>query len=240
MSNVIQKCPKDGTEYAADFTGACESCLTPLQFFCKKHDQWLVDDTCNRCCKEGVPAPPPAAVGGGAKTLFSIGIFVVVVLCLLAVGGGSVYLALKSRQAKPVPKAALDRNPDLSPPHPPVSAPTPVTVAPVAIVPPSGSQSVPKTKTVFPEYPPIRLEMSAILVDGDNYVGKLIEVAGLVQLVNAEKRQFVLQQGNNTVEVRCDLASVANGERVIVTGLLEYDDTFSSYFIVAQKMSTSR
>lgn len=117
MTGVIKKCPKCGVVHDVSFVGDCESCFSPLQYYCRFHNEWLVDDTCNRCGKPTSPRPAatpvsppaPAAPPPGAapkKSFVAQGVGIAVISVAMAVMAMLVFQKATQRRREEALKAA--------------------------------------------------------------------------------------------------------------------------------------
>jgi len=97
----------------------------------------------------------------------------------------------------------------------------------------------------FPTYPPIELTIADILVDPDKYLNKLVRTSGFIQLKETEKESFDLRQGDHSIQViyryvgpglKSQLASDTGNRTVTATGLLQLDQNYNTYYIVAQDL----
>jgi len=233
MSNIVKKCPKDGIVYDAAFGGACESCFGPLQFYCKAHDQWLVDETCNLCPKPA-GAPPPAPTPSEPKGYW-FGLAMVAVLAVL-IGSGLIIWRMLGSHKKPRPVVA----PVAVPTPPP--APKPVPAPPLVVAPVQRPAPVVPTK---PAQPPVALSLHQMLDDPEPYLGKLVKTPGALQFKDTAIETFDLRQGDFAVPVQYagiaaaakSLVTAANpGREFVVIGILRRDETLNAIYIVAQQI----
>ncbi|HUK83851.1 MAG TPA: hypothetical protein VLZ12_14605 [Verrucomicrobiae bacterium] len=236
MGNIVKKCPKDGVEHDVGFTGNCESCFGPLQFYCKVHKQWLTEEVCPKCAKPISRTPSRAPAAGGDKSDLAIifGVLVLLVAVIIGIYGGVVHGRRRPKPQNAPPAAQATAQ---------VSQPAPQPVAP-PVSPPVSKEPQPATPS-FPTYPPIELAIADILVDPDKYLNKLVRTSGQIQLKEPDKESFDLRQGDHSIQViyryvgrsmKSQVAGDTANRTVTVTGLLQLDQNYNSYYIVAQEL----
>jgi hypothetical protein len=252
MGNIVKKCPKDGVEHDVGFTDKCESCFGPLQFYCKVHKQWLTDAVCPKCAK---PIPKtsgrtPAAGGDKSDLAIIFGVFVLLAAGIFGIYAGVAHLWRRSKPQS-APPAAKATAPVPKPMPQPVAAaapqrvsqPTPPPAAPP--VPPPVAKDLQPAMPSFPTYPPIELTIANILVDPDKYLNKLVRISGQIQLKETDKESFELRQGDHSIQViyryvgpglKSKVANDTGNRTAIATGLLQLDQTYNSYYIVAHDL----
>jgi hypothetical protein len=243
MGNIVKKCPKDGVERDVGFSGNCESCFGPLQFYCKVHKQWLTDEVCTKCSKPTPRAGARTSSERGDKWDVAIifGLLALLVAVIIGIYAGVVHGRHRSkpRSAPPVAKVTVPAQQPAAPVPQQISQPTPRPAAPPV---PNQSQAAPPS---FPTYPPIELTIANILVDPDRYMNKLVRTSGLIQLKETDKETFDLRQGDHSIQViyryvepglKSKVASDTGIRAATATGLLQLDQTYNSYYIIAQDL----
>ncbi len=110
---------------------------------------------------------------------------------------------------------------------------------------PPAPSAPPAISPSFPTYPPIELGIAEILVDPQKYVIKLVKTSGAAQAVDTAKEAFDLRQGDRVVPVsyrlvglgtKSKIGRAASGQTMVVTGLLQLDESDNSYYILAQEV----
>lgn len=213
MSQVLKKCPKDGIEYTADYTGTCESCFGPVQFYCKAHDQWLVDETCNKCGAPAAPATPKSDRW-----------FMVIILVLLVVLGASVVTIWRLTTAK--------RRPPKPPPLPTVSAPPVVTPPPpVPVVVPTGPPLELSISALADD--PDRYLGKLVKTQGVLQLKDTFK-----ESFDLRQGDYALQvqYGGTSPTAKATVAAIPIGRDLSVTGILRRDESLNALYITAQRL----
>jgi hypothetical protein len=252
MGNIVKKCPKDGVEHNVGFSGNCESCFGPLQFYCKVHKLWLTDEVCTKCSKPTPRAGARTSSERGDKWDVAIifGLLVLLAAVIIGIYAGVVHGRHRSKppSAPPATRATppvhqLAPQPAAVPVPQPASQPTPQPA--VLPVPPPVPKEPLAAPPSFPTYPPIELTIANILVDPDKYMNKLVRTSGLIQLKETDKETFDLRQGDHSIQViyryvepglKSKVASDTGIRTATATGLLQLDQTYNSYYIIAQDL----
>ena len=228
MGNIVKKGPKDGVEHDVGFTGNCESCFGPLQFYCKVHKLWLDSEVCNKCAKPlpKTSAREPAAGRDKSDVAVVLGVLVLIVGVIVVIYA----------------KAGHGRRP---PPAPSVSTVAHVPAPSAQLTtPPAAKEPAPNAPS-FPTYPPIELTIADILVDPDRYLNKLVTTSGQIQLKEPDKESFDLRQGDHSIQVvyryvgpgaKSQVAGDTGTRTMTATGVLQLDQRDNSYYIVAQDL----